>query len=304
MKIPNRVRLRHIRCFLSVAEHGSVTKAAAALNTVQPALSRTLRELEAELGQPLFERTAKGLVPTQAGETLRRHALTGMSQIERGIQLAGGYEQQHTVSVGMLPNVARTLVPAAVSRFKEIAPDIDVRLYWANVAEIVDRLRQGDIDCMVGRLPSLEHMAGVSFEHLYSEALVFVARRGHPLADVPNLTLNDIDRELVIVPQPNTIIRRELSKFTIGRGMAEFSNKIETVSFEFTRAFLSAQDAVACMPLGAIRQELANGQFVILDIHGEELIGSVGLSYMTGRDLSPAAAQLVEILREEARAYI
>ncbi|AXS42773.1 LysR family transcriptional regulator [Breoghania sp. L-A4] len=295
--------MRHIRCFLEVAEHGSITKAAASLNTVQPALSRTLRELESELGQTLFERTGQGLILTPAGENFRRHALAGMSQIDRGIQQARGFANAPAVNVGILPNVARTLLPPAVARLKALSPGIDMRLHSTTARQMLQHLRTGKIDFVVGRLMSLEHLTGISFEQLYSEPLLFVARRDHPITRERNLTIDDIDRQLVIIPVADTIIRRELDRFTFARGLVEFSNKIETVSFEFIRSFLASNDAVACIPMGAVRQELASGQLVQLDIHGEELMGSVGLSFVAGRELSPAAAQLADLVRDEARAY-
>jgi LysR family pca operon transcriptional activator len=304
MKMTTGIRMRHIRCFLEVAEHGSVTRAAAALNTVQPALSRTLRELEERLGQALFERTAQGLVLTPAGEAFQRHASSGLSQIERGVQQARGLSSRTAVNVGMFPNVARTLVPAAIGKFKEYYPGVDVRLQWATSPVLADQLRGGEIDFLVGRLLPIEQMTGINFEQLYSEPLIFVARSDHELAGEPNLTLTDIDRHLVVVPLPNTIIRRELDKFTIARGLAEFTDKIETVAFDFTRAMLLSSNAVACMPIGSVRRELAEGGLIDLGIRGEELVGSVGLSFVTGRDLSPAAAELTAILREQAQIYV
>lgn len=299
-----KIRMRHIRCFQALCTHKSVTAAAAALNTVQPALSRTLRELEETVGGALFERTAQGLVLTNAGETLRRHVSTGMAQIERGLAQASGLEAARKVSIGMLPNVARTLVLNAVARFKAVAPDVDVRLHWASVPELVDRLRKGEIDFICGRLLSSEHVGGLSFEHLYSEPLIFVVRPDHELAGRKGLTLEEIDRHLVIVPLPGTIIRAELDRYTFARGLTEFSNKIETVSFEFVRPFLQSNDCVGCLPLGAVRQELAEGRLVQLGLLGDELMGSVGMSFVTGRELSPAAAQLAEALRTGSTAYV
>ncbi len=295
--------MRHLRCFLEVARQRSITKAAEALNTVQPALSRTLRELEDEIGQPLFERTGQGLVLTMAGETFMRYVGTGMSQIQMGLRQMRDHGGNQAVTMGMLPNVVRTLVPRAVARFKDSAPHIDVRLVTSGAPDMIARLRQGEIDFLIGRLLSLEDIKGISFEPLYAESLTFVVRPDHPLAGRKQVTLQDIDAHLVLAPFPNTIIRKELDKFCVGHGLAEFSNKIETISFEFIRAYLVGHDAVACVPLGAVRQELAGGRLARLDIHGDELVGSVGLTFIAGREINPAAAQLAEIIREEAAAY-
>ena len=107
----NRIRMRHLRCFVEVARTGSITRAAAVLNTVQPSLSRSLRELEDAIGQPLFERTGSGLVLTTTGETFLRHVGVGMAQISRGIRQAQGAIERQAVTVGVLPNVMRTIAP-------------------------------------------------------------------------------------------------------------------------------------------------------------------------------------------------
>ncbi len=300
-----RLRMRHLRCFQALARHSSVSAAAEHMNSSQPALSRALAELEAIIGQPLFLRTGRGLSLTEAGESLRRHVDSAMSQLEAGTRSAAGLSPVPVVSVGMLPNVARTLAVAAASRFKAAAPQADLRLYWAGVPELVARLHRSEIDFLLGRLLALDYMPGVRFEHLYFEPLIFVVGRDHPFAAQPDaVTLDDIRAELVVVPMPDTIIRRELDKFTTARGLGAFPNKIETVSFEFTRSFLAGNRAVACVPLGAVRQEIADGRVVRLSLTGEELMGSVGITHASDRKLSPEAQLFVEHVREAAQAYV
>jgi LysR family pca operon transcriptional activator len=298
----NRLRMRHIRCFLAVARQGSVTSAAEHLNSSQPAVSRSLSELEQLVGEKLFLRTGRGLLLSEAGARLRRHFDSAMTQVEAGIGGPGSRAEQRRIAVGMLPNVARTLARRAAAVLKQREPDIDLELHWSDVPDLITRLNSGRIDFLIGRLLGLEHMEGVSFEHLYAEPLIFVAPAGHPLADAPDAaTLSDIRDELMVVPLPGTIVRRELDKFIKARGFDEFANKIETVSFEFTRSFLATERAVACIPLGAVRQELADGRLVRLGIHGEELVGSVGISFATGRKLSPQAELFAGIVRTEAK---
>ncbi|QDZ03323.1 LysR family transcriptional regulator [Nitratireductor mangrovi] len=295
--------MRHLRCFVEVARHGSITRAAQALNTVQPSLSRTLRELEDEIGGALFERTGRGLVLTSAGEILMRHVGVGLSQISKGIRQAQEPRGAQIVTMGVLPNVARTVAPRAIARFKANFPGTDVRVVFFPTSALIDHLQEGGVDFLFGRLFSPERLKGVSFEHLYSEPLVFVAHPDHPLAGRPEVTLGDIDAGLVLVPPPGTIIRSELDKFTVAHGLAEFSNKIESILFEFVRAYLARADATACIPLGAVRPELGDRRLVRLNIATDEMVSSVGLSFASGREINPAAAALASVIREEAAIY-
>lgn len=296
--VNNRLRMRHIRCFLAVAKAGTVTDAATAMHSSQPAISRSLAEIEEIIGQPLFTRTGRGLVMTDAGQKLNRHLDTAMAQIETGTRAASGTAPRPRVALGMLPNVARTLAVDAGASFKAAHPEIDLSLYWAGVSELITRLHRNEIDFILGRLLSLEHMSGVSFEHLYTEALVFVVSRDHPFATTPDvIDLPDLMHEMMIVPIADTIIRRELDKFLTARGIADFPNKIETVSFEFTRSYLMQHRGAACVPVGAVRRELADGSLVRLGIQGEELVSSVGITYAAGRALSDDAQRLAQHVR-------
>ena len=132
-----RVQFRHLRAFVEVARQRSITRAAEALNTVQPAVSRTIAHLEQIVGKPLFERRAKGLTLTSAGETLMLFAEPGLTHIAEGIQQAAGRGDAQTMSLGVLPNVTREVMPAAVLRFKRAHPTITVRIVTGSATELL-----------------------------------------------------------------------------------------------------------------------------------------------------------------------
>lgn len=296
--------MRHVRCMLAIARNGSVTAAAADMGTSQPALSRSLAELEEIIGTPLFVRNGRGLTLTEAGHNFHRHLDMAVSQIETGAAMASGTLDRPAIAVGMLPNVSRTLAVDASSTFKAASPNTDLHLHWAGIPDLIGRLHRDEIDFLLGRLLSLEHLAKVSFEHLYTEAIVFVVANTHPLARMADTaTLDDVRDELAIVPLPNTIVRRELDKFLMARGISRFERQIETVSFEFMRSYVDHYPAVACLPIGAVRQELADGRLVKLNIHGEELVSSVGMTFVTGRRLSNEAQAFGDCVREAALKY-
>lgn len=303
MTLSPKLRLRHFQTFLALCEHGSLTSAAEALHTVQPSVSRTLRELETEVGSPLFLRTSKGISPNAQGELLRQYLAAGLSQIENGIAQLGSARTNEVVSLGMLPNVSRTLVPEAVCRFKQGHPGVTIRLYRASVPELLGLLREGKIDGLVSRLVSIEQLSGIVFEQLYEEPLVFAVRPVHPLAAKANLSVEDVNRHPVIVPLPGTIIRSELDRFLFSKGLGVFDNSIETVSYEFARRYLKIEDVVAFLPEGAIREELESGDALRLDFGAGDLNGAVGISSVANREMSLAAQSLIQVIRELAAGY-
>ncbi len=297
----NRIRMRHLRCFLSVAHLGSVTRAAEAMGTVQPAVSRSLRELEEELGSPLFDRTAAGLMLNAAGNTLYSYVSNGIGQIDRGLEALQGQTAEQQVVAYVLPNVVRVVMPGAVRRFKTLYPSVDLRFIATTGGGLQQYLRAGQVDFGFGRLLSAEHMQGMNFEHLYSEPLVFFVRAGHPLAGQAGLTIRDVDRYSVVIPIPGTIIRDELDRFLISQGLSRFSNLIETISFEFARSYLAMSDAVVCQPLGAMRRELETGAVECLAFADGAMSGAVGLTTPAGQPVSAPAQLLMQMIRDEVR---
>ena len=294
-----RIRMRHLSCFRAVARLGSVTAAAKALGTVQPAVSRSIRELEDEVGAPLFDRSSTGLVPNEQGRVLLSYVVNGLGQIDRGLEAVRGRIVGDRVVAYVLPNVVRMIMPGAMARFKTHYPDIDVTLVPTVGGGLQTLLNKAEIDFGFGRLLAAEQMKGLSFEHLFSETLDFFVRTGHPLAAAKDLSIDDIDAFPVVLPAPETIIRTEVDRFVISQGLGRFRNVIETISFEFARNFMMISDAVVCQPFGALRRELTAGQAVRLDFARGAMNGAVGITVPAARPLSAPAQLLVQMIRDE-----
>jgi LysR family pca operon transcriptional activator len=300
--VSKRIRMRHLRCFTAVADLGSVTRAAERMGTVQPSVSRSIRELEEELGTSLFERTASGLALNAAGRLLYSYVDGGLAQVDLGLKTMRGQIVEQRVSAYVLPNVVRVVMPGATARFKALYPSIDVELKATTGGGLHNHLRMGDADFSFGRIQSAEEMQDLNFEHLFSEPLVFFVRSGHPLAGSSSLTIHDINDFPVVIPLPNTIIRAELERFIIGKGLSRFSNRIETISFEFARNFIQVSDAIVFLPLGGMKRELSDGTVTTLNYCQDELKGAVGLTTPTGRKISEPAQLLMQVIREEVQA--
>lgn len=293
-----RIRFRHLRCFIEVARRESVTRAAEALNTAQPSISRSIAELEEIMGTALFKRHSRGLQLTAAGETFMFYAESALAQLVEGVAQASGRSGTRTLRLGILPNVTREIVPEVILKFKLRHPGVTVRIV---ADDLLPKLRSGEIEAMVGRMMQPHRVKGLSFEHLYTEPLVFAVRSGHPLAGRDQPRLAEIDDFAVIVPLPGTVIRDALDQFLIARGRHGFSNTVETITFEFARPYVLSSDAIVVLPLGAMRAELADGRMALLDIGGEELSGPVGITYVPTHEFSPPMRSLLGVLRDVMR---
>lgn len=297
----HHVRMRHLRCFNAVARYGNVTRAAEELGTVQPSVSRSIRELEEILETALFERGATGMVLTNAGTTFLQYVSNGINQIDRGIEALRGQIRSSKVTAYILPNVVRMIMPGAVRRYKSLYPNIDLEFLPTTGGGMQENLVRGNVDFGFGRLIAAEHMSGLNFEYLYSEALRFFVRSGHPLSTQSNVTIQDIDAFPVVLPSQNTIIRSEVDSFLISQGKPKLSNMIETISFEFSRNLMFESDTVVCQPLGALRRELDDGRVVALDFALDAMIGAVGITTPAEINITPAAQLLIQTIREEVK---
>lgn len=294
----HRIRMRHLRCFLAVAQTGSVTGAANELGVVQPSVSRSIRELEETLGKTLFERTPKGVLLSVDGKTFYAHVSEGLGQIDTGLDAMRGLAEEQRIVAYVLPNVVRTIMPEAAARFKDLFPTVDLILPATTGGGWQDLLVSGGADFAFGRLLTAEQMTGTQFEHLFDEALKFFVRTGHPLADAANPTIDDINQFPVVLPLPSTIIRHELDRFLISKGRPRFRNTIETLSFEFDRNLMVESDAVVVLPAGAMQRECNAGTVCPLNLDAPELVSSVGLSTPTARKPSSPAVVLMQIIRD------
>jgi LysR family pca operon transcriptional activator len=296
-----RIGLRHLRHFLTVADKKSMTRAAEALNTVQPALSRSLRELENDLETPLFHRTPQGMILTRAGEDLLQFVEGPMAQIREGMARVKGLPERASVSISVAPAITRILGVRVIKEFSQQFPDVQVQVEARLYNDSVKQVRDGTVDFAVGRLLMPEDLGGLSFEHLFAEPIIFLARADHPLAQAKNVTLSQIDAYRIVVPSSYAIIRREIEKFLIKNGMTDFTRLLETSSYEFARSYIRESDAVGCLSQSIVLPELQSGELVRLDIPVDDLLGAVGMTYRVGGRLSPHARVLFNLFRDHAR---
>jgi LysR family pca operon transcriptional activator len=301
--IENRIKFRHLLCFLEVARLKSVVKAAANLSVTQPAVSRTLRELEETLGVPLFDRSHRNLALTHFGEVFQRYAGASVTALRQGVdsitqaRAKGGY----TIRVGALPTVASGLLPAALLALKKSGLESTVRVVSGRNTELLAQLRVGDLDLLIGRLPAPEQMTGLSFEPLYSDQAAFLVRPGHPLlADQP-LDLVRVAAYTLLMPAEESNIRPFIDRMLITHGISAFPDRIETVSVAFGRSYTLRSDAVWIISHGVAVEEIVEGRLVELPVDTRETRGPVGMTMRTDVQPPPAAQLVMQAVRDVVR---
>ncbi len=299
----SRIRLRHLHCFLAVAQERNLRKAAERLRLSQPAVSKTLVELEEIVGARLFERNRLGAQLTRDGETFLARtvpALEALDAVGNALR-ATSAPPGESIVVGALPSVAPDLLPAVLYEYRSGHPDVGITIRTETNAILLQRLKAGEIDCVLGRMADPQMMVGLVFELLYVEPLKLFVRGGHPLAGQSTLSLSEAMAFPLIVPMKGTIPRHNTESLLQSHGLALPHNCIETMSVSVARAIVLQSDAVWFVSAGAIRDELEARKFAPLAVETEGAEEPVGLLHRSEGALKPALRDFMTLLRAAGR---
>ena len=299
----SRLKLRHLQCLVMVAQERNLVRAAKALALTQPAVSKTIAELEDIVGRRLLLRRRRGVELTPAADVLVRHAVVALRGLREGLGLALDQPEldQLQVAVGALPNMAAHLLPAAIAALHARAPALRVRVASGTNAQLMTQLRQGEIDLVLGRLAQASAMADLAFEQLYSEPLLLVTRPGHPLAAPRRPKLEALADHPLVLPVSGTLIRHTADAFLVAQGMAPPRCVVEATDTSFALGLLQCTDAVWFAPQGAVDGFLARGELSRLAIDTASTEGPVGLTVRRVGEASEGARLLIEAIHEVVR---
>jgi LysR family pca operon transcriptional activator len=293
MSVAARIKFRHLQCFLEVVRLKSVSKAATLLGITQPAVSKTIRELEDALEVSLLDRSKRGIQTTAFGDVFLRYAGASVTALRQGVDSIAQVRAKGgaAVVIGALPTVSSHVVPRAVLNFKAAATGTVVRVVTGDNAVLLAQLRVGEVDLVVGRLADPEQMKGLAFEPLYAERVAFVVRPGHPLIGRTPFRLADVLDHTILLPSPGSIIRPLVDRLLIANGIGAVPDPIETVSLPFGRAYVRASDAVWIISRGVVADDIAEGVLAELPVDTDMTRGPVGLT--TRADTPPSLPQLM-----------
>ncbi|HEV8689569.1 MAG TPA: LysR family transcriptional regulator [Ideonella sp.] len=297
-----RLKTRQLLLLVAMAEEGNIHRAAEALSMTQPAASKLLKDLEDALGAKLFDRLPRGIRPTWYGETMIRHArmaLASLSQAHDEIEAlkAGRFGQ---VSIGAITTPGMTLLPAAIALVKQEHPNLRVALQIETSDVLMERLQQGKLDMVIGRLFEQHDKSALRYQSLVEEPVVAIVRPGHALLSVPTLTLRDLVSAGWIVPPVGSVLRHRFELMFQEEGLEAPGNLIETTALLFTTKMLQQSDLMAVLAADVARYYAQHGMVAVLPIHLPCKMDAYGLITRNDRLLSPAGKAMLEALRKAA----
>ena len=246
----SRLKLRQLRLLTAIADEGTVLKGSQALNIAQPAATKSIKELEDALGVQLFERSSRGVTPTDFGTVMIKHAKLILAQLRHAGEELQSLEEglSGRVHVGTLLAASTSLLPRALARLRERRPGIAVTVAEGTIDRLMPGLRTGDIDVVLGRLPEYREREGLKQEVLYLDTVSIMVREGHPLAERASLALADLVEQAWVVPPTQTSLRRQIDQAFRYENLEPPLDVIESVSILTNHALLMSTDMLAAMP--------------------------------------------------------
>ena len=295
--------LRQLRTVSAVAQHGSITAAAKRLGLTGPAISLQIQQLEEDAGLKLFERTRRGMVPTQAGETVlesARKVQAEMNSLEDALNALKGLSAGR-IRLGVV-STGKYFAPRLIAGFLKEAPGVELKLFVGNRAEIVRKLKNYEIDiALMGRPPrDFDVRARLFGDH----PLVFIAPADHPLVGVRNISKQRIAEEPLIVREVGSGTRVSLELF-----MSDIPGKLESLgtemdSNETIKQAVIAGLGVAFISAHTIDHEVELGNLVVLDVEDTPIQRQWFSVSRAAATPTPAIAAFEDFLQTKGKEYL
>lgn len=303
---PTGLGPRHLSCLVAIAQAGSLGRAAELLHLSQPAVSKTLAELERLAGERLVDRGRGGARLTPSGEQFLEYAVKATRALESAAAALGQSPRAlaPVVRVAALPTVASALLPPALAALHRVAPDAIVTIRTASNPEVLAALKAGEVDLALGRLAEPPMMRGISFELLYAESICTVTRPDHPLTATRSPSIARLAEFPLIVPEAGTAPRQHVEDFFHAHGLERHGGTVETQSSSVARALALGSDAVWITPRHNAAVDLAHGWLVTPDLPVPAGAEPIGLLVRNRETLTGAARDLVELLRSQRTAAV
>jgi DNA-binding transcriptional LysR family regulator len=298
--------LRRLRHLIAVAEHGTIVRAAAACYLTQPALSRSIQALEAEVGATLLDRRPSGIELTEMGRVVLRHALAldaGARDLDRDIRLTKGLELGE-LRIGVGPWGGAVLVAPVIGRLHARHALLRMRVVVAPWRELPARLRARDVDVVVGSLGEIDALDEFDVLGLSAHDTVVVGRAGHPLAAAPGATLADVFAFPLIGPGIDADAAEVLAGLAgaVADGSAAHRATTEPLTIEcdssdLLKRVLAESDALTFMPRFVVDDELGHERLAVIAGVDLGLRVRFGAAWLRGRSLGGAGSTFLELLR-------
>lgn len=299
----SHITLRQFRYFIAVAESGSVAAASRMLAIAQSAVTKSMQELEDELGQPLFERSSRGMTLTPQGHRFlasARKVIGAVAEATRLNRADESAELRGALAVGVTSLVAGYYLSEMLSRYRRNCPGVSVQVVEETPPFLEHLLINGELDVAIMVSNALgEPQALVAETLTRSPNRVWIAS-DHPLAQQEQVTLAECAAWDQVVLEADRI--DDLMRAAWARRQVKPRTLLKTSSLEAVRSLVGAGAGIAVLPDFLYRPWTLDAEHVdVRPLRDELPTVDVGLVWRRGLALKPAALEFIEVARETSR---
>ncbi|WP_375266968.1 LysR family transcriptional regulator [Planktotalea sp.] len=294
------VTAAQLRNLIAIANAGSFTVAAKALDLSQPTVHRTARSLEAIAGTPFFIARSSGVRLTPAAEAFVRGAKLAQTEIQQSFEEISRElgSERGTFVLGSLPLARTTIVPQAIHAMVSSFDGFQIRVLEGRYTQLIRSLREGDIDCLIGALRDPAPADDIEQEPLFNDALAIVAHPNHPLANKSNLQIEDTLSYPWIAPPKDTPAGQYLFETLRIEERPNTPVRVVSSSMAVLRGVLAQGPYISVVSRHQIKVDENLGVIRTLDVplHGD--MRAIGLTYRNDWKPTQTQSMFIDYLRQ------
>jgi DNA-binding transcriptional LysR family regulator len=302
-RIGRKMKLHDLHVLMTVVQAGSMRKAATLLNTAQPAISRSIGELEDAIGVRLLDRTPHGVEPTRYGRALLHGGAAMFDDLRQAVKniefLADPTAGE--VRIGSIIPLAASFVSAAVDRLSRLYPRIIFHVETAQVETLREALSERTVDLMIAPRVSLLTDDQFDFEILYNDSLVIAADERNPWAGRRKIKLAELMNEPWALPPPDRALGPIYRDVFRASGLDYPRTTVVAVSPEVRISLLATGRFLTILPVATLGFPAKRTEVKVLPVELQVSPVPVGIITLKNRTLSPVAQLFIEHAREVAK---
>ncbi len=295
-----RLSTRELRIFLAVAHSGSMAKAAKAVGTSQPAISKAIADMEQNLGVHLLDRSPQGVEPTQHGRALVKCGIAVFNELNQGIKEIGFLADPTTgeLRVGCPDALAAGMVQAVIERLLRKHPRMTVHI---ETTSLYRELRERNIELIVNRMPALLAEEDFDAEILYHDTIVVVVGTNNPWTRRRKVQLADLVNESWAMPKSESPLWPPLISAFHDSGLEPPQATVTVNSFHVRMSLLATGRFLSVRPGSALRFQGKPPLLKALPVELPTNQEPVAIMTLKNRSLSPVARLFIEHARAVAK---
>lgn len=297
--LKSRISMRHIRLLHALAQHTSLRKAAEAMHLTQPAVTKTLHEIEMLVGTPLFVRSSQGLLPNDFGDMAIRYANLIQTDLDKlndelGSLRSGG---MGTVTLGSMSSQMESLIAPTIVNLSRDSPSIHITVFEETSDHLIEALERGEIDVAVARVPQGWSRKNLILEETRDEFIQIACGTEHPARHRETIDLADLTN-FTWIAQPRPAPLRDIHEQIFREALLSSPPRmVETSSTTLTVSLLTRSNALTLLPRSLIGHYEKMGILAALPVMVDARLGLFGLIWRRDAVMTSAVKTVINSLR-------